>query len=109
MVLLQLEDRFTLENGTPKGQRDQFFTEMMRAKVVCPVVFIIDDCGQICRPFGRFAGSVAGEQYLSDVHFPMIRQIREPFNSAKLDDLIGDWSDARRQASIKLRSSDHVE
>jgi hypothetical protein len=39
----------------------------------------------------------------------MIRQIDEPFDSAKLADLVGDWSDARWKASLKLGSSDHVE
>src|SRR5437660_9000479 len=82
---------------------------MMRAKVVCPVLFIINQCGQLCRPFCRVAVPVAGEQYLSDVHLPMIRQIGEPFDSATLADLVGNWSDARRKASLKLGSSDHVE
>jgi hypothetical protein len=39
----------------------------------------------------------------------MIRQIGEPFDSAKPADLVDDWSDARWKASLKLGSSDHVE
>ena len=35
--------------------------------------------------------------------------IGEPFDSATLADLIGDWSHARLKASLKLGSSDHVE
>jgi hypothetical protein len=53
--------------------------------------------------------SVARKQYLSDVHLPMIRKIGDPFNPAKLADLVADWSDARGKASLKLGSSDHVE
>ena len=39
--------------------------------------------------FGRVTGSVAGEQYLGDVHRPIFRQIEEPFDPATLADVVG--------------------
>src|SRR5438105_3612029 len=82
---------------------------MIRARLVCPVVFIIDGCGQPRGPFCRIAVSVAREQFLSDVDLPMIREIRKPFDSATLADLESDRSNARWKASLNLGSSDHVE
>jgi hypothetical protein len=58
--------------------------------------------------------AVATLRIPADVIKPIQTRSRYPrrihlFDSAKLADLVGDWSDARWKASLKLGSSDHVE